>query len=93
MVNNEVQSQMMSKFEKFEDQIQKKKTGMFIGFDEDVLDPDITDEERQMRYNKFKKVNMKKLGALIRRHKMRHRIENPDEYDSDDSLASLFEEG
>lgn len=66
---------------------------MFIGYDEDVLDPDITEEERQLRYNKFKKVNMKKLGNLIRRVKMRHRIENPDDYESDDSLSSLFEEG
>ena len=58
----------------------------------DVLDPDITDEERQKRYQEFKEYHMKRLNTFIKKHKKLHRLQNPDEYDSDDSLASLFEE-
>jgi hypothetical protein len=35
---------------------------------------------------------MKRLNTLVKKYKKKHRIENPDEYDSDDSLTSLFEE-
>ena len=35
---------------------------------------------------------MKRLNTLVKKHKKQHRLANPDEYDSDDSLASLFDD-
>lgn len=34
---------------------------------------------------------MKRLNTYIKKYKKEHRISHPDEYDSDDSLTSLYE--
>lgn len=83
----------MANYDQFRLQLKKKKSGMFIGYDEDILDPDITDDERQLRYQKFKHVTMNKLSEKIRKYKLKHRIECPEEYDSDEDLSSLFKKG
>lgn len=59
----------------------------------DVLDPDINDEERQIRYQAFKKHHLYRLDKYVKAHKKRHRLQNPDEYNSDDSISSMFDEG
>jgi len=66
---------------------------MFIGYDEDILDPDISDDERQERYQKFKHVTMNKLTEKIRKFKLKHRLEFPDEYSSDEDLSVYFKKG
>ena len=58
-----------------------------------VLDPDITDAERERIYQEFKRHHLRRLDKFVKSHKKKHRIENPDEYKSDDSCSSLFNEG
>jgi hypothetical protein len=72
-------NQFMKKIDIFVDKLKDQKL-------KDVLDPDISDEERQARYLEFKEFHMKRLNTFIKKYKKQHRLENPDEYDSDDSL-------
>jgi hypothetical protein len=58
-----------------------------------ILDPDIDDSERQRRYEEFKYLHLLRIDKYVKAHKKKHRIENPDDYNSDDSVSSMFDEG